>query len=117
VHYDLSLSKVKIYVNFFLTLPNRPDAIFCINDPTAIETIRIIKENGLRIPEDIAVVGFSNDYVSSLIEPPLTTVEQPISEMGRTAADLLIKQIDLSIEQWKAPTVVLKTKVIVRSSS
>ncbi|UOE46231.1 LacI family transcriptional regulator [Mucilaginibacter sp. SMC90] len=117
VHYDLSLPKVKIYVNYFLTLPDRPDAIFCINDPTAIETIRIIKESGLRIPEDIAVVGFSNDYVSHLIEPPLTTVEQPISEMGRTAADLLLKQIELSVEQWKAPTVVLKTKLIVRNSS
>jgi LacI family transcriptional regulator/LacI family repressor for deo operon, udp, cdd, tsx, nupC, and nupG len=94
-----------------------PDAIFCINDPTAIETIRIIKEKGLRVPEDISIIGFSNDYVSSMIEPSLTTVEQPIAEMGRTAATLLLDQINRDVADWKAPTIVLKTKLIVRNSS
>ena len=117
VHYDLTISKVKIYVKYFLNLKKRPDAIFCINDPTAIEVIRIIKEVGLRIPEDIAIIGFSNDFVSSLIEPSLTTVEQPIKEMGRMATQLLLEQIERDVADWKAPTVVLKTKLIVRNSS
>jgi len=117
IHYDLSISKVEIYINYFLSLKERPDAIFCINDPTAIEAIRIIKDKGLKIPEDISITGFSNDYVSSMIEPSLTTVEQPIAEMGRTAAALLLDQINREIADWKAPTVVLKTKLIVRCSS
>jgi DNA-binding LacI/PurR family transcriptional regulator len=117
VHYDLAINKVKIYINYFLNLKERPDAIFCINDPTAIEAIRLIKETGLRIPEDIAIIGFSNDFVSSLIEPSLTTVEQPIKEMGRTATQLLLDQIERDVADWKAPTVVLKTQLIVRNSS
>jgi DNA-binding LacI/PurR family transcriptional regulator len=117
IHYDLSLSKVKSHINYFVTLPNRPDAISCVNDPTAIEAVRIIKESALRVPEDIAVVGFSNNYVSALIKPALTTVEQPIREMGRIAADRLFKQIDRSVDEWKAPTVILKTQLLVRNSS
>jgi DNA-binding LacI/PurR family transcriptional regulator len=117
VHYDLNIDNVKVYINYFLSLKDRPDSIFCINDPTAIETIRIVKEKGLRIPEDISIIGFSNDYVSALIEPSLTTVEQPIRDMGRTAATLLLDQIDREVADWKAPTIVLKTKLIVRNSS
>jgi DNA-binding LacI/PurR family transcriptional regulator len=117
VHYDLTIHKVKIYVNYFLGLKERPDAIFCINDPTAIEAIQIIKERGLRIPEDIAIIGFSNDFVSALIEPSLTTVEQPIKEMGKIAIQLLLEQMERDVADWKAPTVVLKTQLIVRNSS
>lgn len=117
VNYDMSLSSVKIYVNYFLNHENRPDAIFAINDPTAIEAIRIIKERGLSIPGDIAIVGFSNDFVSSMIEPALTTVEQPIHEMGRTAAQLLLDQMGRKVADWKAQTVQLKTKLIIRKSS
>jgi len=117
VNYDLSIPTVKIYINYFLNLENRPDAIFAINDPTAIEAIRIIKEHGLSIPKDIAIIGFSDDFVSSMIEPSLTTVEQPIHEMGRTATQLLLDQIGRNVADWKAQTVQLKTKLIIRNSS
>lgn len=117
VHYDLAINKVKFYINYFLNLKERPDAIFCINDPTAIEAIQLIKKAGLAIPGDIAIIGFSNDFASSIIEPSLTTVEQPIKEMGRTATQLLLDQIDRDVSNWKAPTVVLKTQLIVRDSS
>ena len=117
VNYDLSIPNVEAHIDYFLQLQPRPDAIFAINDPAAIETIRVLKEKGIRIPQDIAVVGFSNDMVSSVIEPSLTTVEQPIKEMGRTAARLLIEQIQRNFEDWKAQTVSLKTTLVVRDSS
>ncbi|WP_207515638.1 LacI family DNA-binding transcriptional regulator [Longitalea luteola] len=117
IPYDLTLAKVKIYVNHLLQLDNPPDAIFAINDPTAIEALRIIRKKGLRVPEDIAVVGFSNDYVSELIDPPLTTVSQPVKEIGSTAARLLIDQINRDISEWKSIIRVLKTELIVRKSS
>ena len=117
VNYDLTISNVEQHIDYFLSLEPRPDALFAINDPAAIEAIRIIKKKGLKIPEDIAVIGFSNDIVSSFIEPALTTVEQPIQEMGRVAAQLLIDQIDRNIEDWKAQTVTLKTALIIRDSS
>ncbi|TCC96069.1 LacI family DNA-binding transcriptional regulator [Pedobacter hiemivivus] len=117
ISYNLEVSKVKIYINHLLSLENPPDAIFAVNDPTAIEAIQIIKKKGLRIPEDIAIIGFSNDYASDLIAPSLTTVAQPISEIGSTAAQLLIEQINRDVSDWKAVTKVLKTELIIRNSS
>ncbi|MGY0035773.1 substrate-binding domain-containing protein [Pedobacter sp. NJ-S-72] len=104
-------------MNHLINLENPPDAIFAINDPTAIDTIQIIKKNNLRVPEDIAVVGFSDDYISALIEPPLTTVAQPVREIGITAAQLLFDQIKKDSSQWKTPVKVLKTRLIIRKSS
>ena len=117
VNYDLKIANVEEHINYFLSLNPRPDAIFAIHDPAGIEAIRILKHRGIRIPEDIAVVGFSNDVISSFIEPTLTTVEQPIQELGSVAAKLLIDQINRNVEDWKAQTVLLKTKLIVRNSS
>ncbi|MRX46932.1 LacI family DNA-binding transcriptional regulator [Pedobacter puniceum] len=117
ISYDLSPNKVKIYVTHLLNLPNPPDAIFAINDPAAIEAIQIIKTHGLKIPEDIAIVGFSGDYASALIEPSLTTVAQPVSEIGKVAIKMLIEQINRNVEDWKAVTTMLKTNLIIRNST
>jgi DNA-binding LacI/PurR family transcriptional regulator len=117
IPYDLDLSKVRIYVNHFLNLDAPPDALFCINDPTAIEAIQVIKKRGLKIPKDISVVGFSDEYASGLIDPPLTTVAQPVKDMGRTAAQLLLDQISRDVSEWKSIIKVLKTELIIRQSS
>lgn len=117
IAYDLNVDKVKIYVNHLLSLESPPDAIFAINDPSAIEAIQVIKKRGLRVPEDISVVGFSNDFASALIEPSLTTVSQPVKEIGQTAAQLLIEQINRDVADWKTIIRVLKTELIVRRSS
>ncbi|WP_316837312.1 LacI family DNA-binding transcriptional regulator [Pedobacter nutrimenti] len=117
LHYDLNLAQVRIYLNHFLAMDPRPDALFCVNDPTAVEVIKLLKAKGIKIPEEIAVVGFSNDLVSTFIEPQLTTVEQPIDQLGRTAVALLVDQINRDIANWKAHTVVLKTNLIIRASS
>lgn len=117
IAYDLEISKVKIYVNHLLNLEDPPDAIFAVNDPTAIEAIQIIKKRGLKIPEEIAIIGFSNDYASALIAPSLSTVAQPISEIGMIAAQLLIEQINRDASEWKAVTKVLKTELILREST
>lgn len=117
ISYDLSINKVKIYIEHLLRLPHPPDAIFAINDPTAIEAIQIIKQQKLRIPEDIAIIGFSDDYASALIEPSLSTVSQPIEEIGKVATALLLDQINRDVKDWKAVTKVLDTQLIVRNST
>ncbi|MGN7821300.1 LacI family DNA-binding transcriptional regulator [Chitinophaga sp. 22536] len=117
IPYDLNTDMVHIYVTHLLSLPQPPDAIFAISDPTAIEIIQVIKKKGLRVPEDMAVVGFSNDFASGLIHPSLTTVAQPVKEIGRTAAQLLIDQINRDLSDWKSIIRVLKTELIVRESS
>lgn len=117
ISYDLNLEKVKIYVKYLLDLPEPPDALFAVNDPTGLEALKVIKERGLIIPEQIAVVGFSNDYGSALIEPGLTTVSQPTREIGQVSAQLLLDQINTDSSVWKPITRVLKTELIIRGSS
>ena len=97
-----------------------PDAIFANNDPLAMGAMMAIKESGLKIPDDIAIVGFSNWFFGELMEPSLTTVDQPGFEMGQEAARLLIKQIEMKekdLEDYKPETKILKTRLIIRNSS
>ncbi len=115
--YDLNLDKVKIYIKHLLDLPQPPDALFTINDPTAFEAMIFMKAKGIKIPQEIAVVGFSNNYGSHLIEPSLTTVAQPTHEIGQVAAQLLLEQINSDASEWKPIYRVLKTELLVRESS
>lgn len=95
---------------------NIPDAIFAANDPTAIGAMKALKHAGLRIPEDIGLVGFSESKMAEIVDPPLTSVSQPTFEIGRTAAELLLRQI--AADGFAAPkTVVLDGKLNVRASS
>jgi LacI family transcriptional regulator len=73
-----------------LTLPDRPTAIFAANDLSAIGTMDVARELGLTVPDDLSVVGFDNVPESALTHPPLTTVDQPIQQMGSEAVDLLV---------------------------
>ena len=103
-----------------LSLPHPPDAIFASNDPMAMGAILAIKEKGLSIPDDVAVVGFSNYFFAQITDPSLTSVDQPGFEMGQEAARLLIRQIeakDRDQEDLAPETKVLKTRLIVRNSS
>lgn len=117
ISYDLTMEKVKIYVNHLLSLPNPPDALFAINDPTAIEAIQVIKKRGLRIPQDFAVIGFSNDQLSSLIEPSLTTIAQPVQQIGETAAEMLMHLINTDMSLWKPTIKTMTTELIIRKST
>ena len=79
-----------------LDLPThkRPDAVFAVNDPVAFGAMEAINEAGLRIPEDMALVGFSDDIRSPLMSVPLTTIHQPAYDMGTKAASKLIRLIE-----------------------
>ena len=95
---------------------NVPEAIFAANDPTAIGAMKAIKRAGLRIPEDVALVGFSESRMAEVVDPPLTSVRQPTHEIGRTAAQLLLQQI--MADGFAPPkTVVLDGQLNVRASS
>ena len=100
-----------------LSLEVLPNAVFAVNDPVATGAFMTIKEHGLKIPDDIALVGFSNTNVSSLLDPPLTTVEQPTYEIGKTAAKLLLEQINNNDENFVPQFEVLKTHLIIRGST
>ncbi len=91
------------------------DAIFAVNDPVALGAYEVIKKRGLKIPGDIAVVGFANNPISAFVDPPLTTIEQPSFEMGKQAAQLLFQQIKNNTYDVIEKT--LDTNLIVRSST
>ena len=110
-----------IAMNNLLQLPERPVGVFANNDVLAMGAIQAIKKSGLKVPQDIALVGFSNWLYSSMIETPLSSVDQPGFLMGQEAAKLLIRQIELTDKDEDAvivpETKILKTKLIVRESS
>jgi len=95
---------------------NVPNAIFAVNDMTAIGAMKVLKNNGLKIPRDVALVGFTETKIAELIDPPLTSVAQPTHEMGRTAAMLLLDQIE-NKGIFVPQTVILNGRLNVRESS
>jgi LacI family transcriptional regulator len=95
----------------------KPDAIFCANDTTALSTIIYLRQIGIKVPDDILIVGFSNEPFSEVVTPSISTIRQPGFEMGKKAADLLIRQIKLKDKANRFQTFVMPTELIVRESS
>jgi LacI family transcriptional regulator len=104
-------------MEFLLKKKLIPDAIFAVNDPVAIGAFQRIKESHLKIPKDIAIIGFSNNKITTLVDPPLTTVNQPSFEMGKKAAEILIGQIENKNKSLEPKTIVLKAELIIRGST
>lgn len=99
-----------------MSLAEPPDAIFTINDPVAIGVFVYLDEAGVKIPDDVALVGFSNNPNTALVRPRLTTVNQPAFEIGRKAAELLLKS--LATDSVSDPeTIILPTALVVREST
>lgn len=98
-----------------LTSPDRPTAIFAANDISAIATVDTALELGFRVPDDLSVVGFDNVPESALCTPSLTTVHQPIREMGQCAIELLIRLI--RGETSDPLQLTLATSLVVRHST
>ncbi|RKR14330.1 LacI family transcriptional regulator [Maribacter vaceletii] len=92
-----------------------PDAIFCFNDRVAMGAIAKLKSNGIKVPEDIAVMGFTETRMVDLITPKLSSVKQPTFDMGKNAAELLFKQINNSL--MEPQTIVLNGELTIRESS
>lgn len=98
-------------------LARRPslDAVFAASDVMAAGARQVLREADRRIPEDVALIGFDDSVVARHMHPPLTSVRQPIEEMGRRMAQLLLEEI--AGRTGERPTVVLPTELVVRESS
>ena len=94
-----------------------PDGIFITNDFVAAVCMRTLKEHGIRIPEDIAVVGFNNDAIGKLIEPALTTINYPGIDMGEIVARNLINHLKGISDIKQTNTIIVRSELIVRQSS
>ncbi len=93
-----------------------PDGVFCYNDPVAAGAIRAILEAGLRVPEDIAVIGSGNVHYSDLLRVPLSTIDQNSTQIGQRAAELLLELIE-SKRTPKPRRIIIPPRLIVRQSS
>lgn len=100
-----------------LKMNPRPDGAFITNDFTAAVCMKTLMENNIRIPEDIAVVGFNNDAIGKIIEPQLTTVNYPGVEIGEVAARNLINHLKGISDLKHTNTVVINSALVIRKSS
>ena len=98
-----------------LELPERPTAIFAFNDPLAIGAMQAARSRGLRIPEDLSVVGFDDTTEARFVTPALTTVRQPLADMGRMAVRLLVRLLEE--RAGDGVQLELATRLVVRSST
>jgi LacI family transcriptional regulator len=103
-------------MNKLLALKPRVDAVFAANDPAAIGAMKAIWDAGLRIPEDVAIVGAGDIALGDLLRVPLTTVSWSREEQGRIAAELLLKRIDDESDS-RFRRVVIPPRLVVRRSS
>ncbi len=100
-----------------MALRERPDAIFAASDRIAMGAHWALRQLGYRMPDDVALLGFSDLSISSLLDPPLSSVAQPSFEMGRQSAELLLELIENKSTPVAYETRVLKTNLKVRGSS
>ncbi|RAK18255.1 LacI family transcriptional regulator [Anoxybacillus vitaminiphilus] len=98
----------------FLALDQPPTAVFAANDEMAIGAIKAIKSKGLHVPDDISVVGFDDIKFSSIYEPALTTISQPMFEIGKKAMELLIKLINK--DQLEKNQYILEDQLVIRET-
>jgi len=91
-----------------------PDAIVCANDPMAIAAVLELQAHHISVPGDVAVVGFDGIYAGELLDPPLTTVRQPMRALGERACDRLFERI--ANPQLERTTVLLPTELVVKRS-
>ncbi len=114
---DFTVEEAKSVAKDMLQRVNKPDAFFAINDELAIGAIAAVKELGLKIPEDVAIVGFSNSRRSRYMVPSISTVDQNPKQVGIEAAKLLFEQMGNSPDSKVVKEIVVHADLVVRESS
>ena len=114
---DISMKQGKRMTNVLMSLKQKPDAIFAITDTAAIGVIKTLKKMHVKIPEEVAVVGFSNSINSTIIEPMLTTIDQPGQKIGATAVKYLIEEINHPNDTLTNKTIEIRSNLIIRHST
>lgn len=94
----------------------RPDGVFCMIDPLAVDVLTHWKSEGIKVPEDMSLAGFTNNPTSAVVEPPLTTVSQPGYEMGKLSVSHLLDQLE-GLASDEPISIVLDTTLVPRKST
>ena len=99
----------------FLNTKN-PDAVLCVNEIFAVYSMRLVQQKGLRIPEDIAFIGFTDGVLSKYANPSLTVVAQHGEKMGEVSAQMLIDKVESEAEEETYQTRILEPTLVIRDS-
>lgn len=113
----MSLEEGKAATEKLLNMNFPPDGIFSSNDTSAVSAILCAKERGIKIPEELAIIGFNDDPMASIVEPALSTVSHPAMQMGRISAQKVLEHSTGQLDPGIAQITILDTEVIVRNSS
>jgi DNA-binding LacI/PurR family transcriptional regulator len=116
-HGGMIVSEVEDVVKELFKLKQKPDAIFASADKLTTGCLRILKAKGLKVPDDIGLIGFSNTDLTELLDPPLSIIKQPAFEMGEVATNLLLQLIESKRPVTDFVTKVLATELLIRGST
>lgn len=100
-----------------LKMKNRPDGIFAPGDILGVSAIQVAKKLGIKVPQDLAVIGFNNDPISHIIDPNLSTITHPAEKMGQASAELILNNLKSSKKDEIREIAFLNTEVLPRESS
>lgn len=115
LHGDWSIPSGEKAAEILLARPDRPTAIFAFNDNSAIGAINVARRRGIRVPEDLSIVGFDDTFQAAIVTPFLTTVRQPLAELGRMGVSLLSRLLEG--QRLDALRIELETELVVREST
>lgn len=100
-----------------LTMSNPPDGIFSSNDTAAVSAIMYAKKAGIKVPDELAIIGFNDDPLASIVDPGLSTVTHPAIKMGEISARRILEHSAETFDKSISEVTILKTEVVVRGSS
>lgn len=115
VYRDTEASAIDLRVRNLLSQPHPPTAIFSTNNVVTVSLLHAFTRAGVHVPDDVALIGFDDFEVATMVRPQLTVVRQPVEELGRGATELLFARIDGS-PQAGVQRVVLPTELVIRES-
>jgi LacI family transcriptional regulator len=116
-HGGRDLAEIKKALNDLLSMSNRPDAIFTSSDRITVTTLLLLQELKIKIPEEMALLGFTNTQLAAALNPSLSSIYQPGFEIGKTAVEMLINLIESKRPVTEFETKVLPTQLFIRNSS
>jgi LacI family transcriptional regulator len=114
---DSSVDQSILVTKKLLELDQRPDGIFAWHDVCAMGAMKATFKSGLKVPDDIAIVGFSDWQFAALVHPSLTSIHQSGFEMGQAAARLFIEQVGSKSSEFVPKTEVVPTRLVIRDST
>ncbi|MGK7397775.1 MAG: LacI family DNA-binding transcriptional regulator [Candidatus Cyclobacteriaceae bacterium M3_2C_046] len=116
IHGDFTMENGIECGNYLVNLPEPPDGVFCVCDTSAFGLMLAIREKGFKIPQDISLVGFTDEPSTLIVDPTLTSVRQPTFAIGKAAADLFLERLVHDSKNYNRQ-IVLKTELVTRNST